>query len=191
MKLANIGVSELAPGQVVELTGKDLANVKFVRSKLSEKVRKDGEEPLTYHHFSVASRGFTIDSNDQDSAELLMDAAKKKTIAVLTLEATEHQVEDTNDEGDPVGTFSMRKSFRFISVVTLEDYKAYSANAGAVAVEEAKYAPKGAAGLTAKEQQLAINDAVALGFANFLKTMQPNVIPAPVAAPVAATQGVA
>lgn len=184
MKLKKLGVAELTPGQVIEISGPELANVSFVRSKKSEKERKDGEEALTYHHFSVAGRSFTIDSNNQDAAEMLMDGAKKKNVAVLTLEATEHQVEDTDDEGNGLGTFTMRKSFRFVSVVSLEDYKAYSASAGVVAAEEAKYAPKGASatGLTAKEQQTAINDAVALGFANFLKTVQPNVVAAPTVA---------
>jgi hypothetical protein len=185
MKVVTLGIADLPKGSIVELKGKDLANVRFVRSKLSEKARKDGEDPLTYHHFSVAGRGFTIDSNDEESAEMLKDAAKRKSIAILTLEATEHLVEETDDNGDGMGTFITRKSFRFISVLSLEDFNAYAATEGQVLLTEAKYAPK-----ESTAPQAAIDKAVSKGFQALMAQLKNEPValpnpPAPVAEEVA------
>lgn len=173
MEVKDLGVNTLAKGTVVALKGTDLANITFVRSKLGA-ARKDELEPLTYYHFSVAGRSFTIASDDMDSVNMLMDKAQRKTIAVLTLEATERQVEVMDKDGEPTGEFTTRRDFRFVSVLNLEDYKAYSATAGEVATTDAKYAPK-ESGMKAAD----VNAAVAKGFEALLAKL--NI---PAAAPV-------
>lgn len=143
MQKKELSFDNLLPGEVVSLAGMDLAMVRFVREKKSEKERKDGLEPLTYYHFSIGGRGFTIDSNDMDSVELLRDKARRATVAQLMLEATEHQVAVLDDNLVPIeGQFDTRKSFRFISVVTTVDALAYVKNAGQLAKEQAIWEPK-------------------------------------------------
>lgn len=143
MEVLQNSYADLSDGTVVELMGKDLAMIRFVRERKSDKERKDGEAARTYYHFSIGGRGFTIDETDMDSVNLLRDKVQKKTVASLMLEATTHQVPKLDDDLQPIdGEFELRKSFRFVSIVTAEDAIAYAKNAGQVKQEEAKWAPK-------------------------------------------------
>lgn len=138
MKVVQIGYNNLEKGTVIEMSGAELAHVRWVRTTMGAP-RKDEKEPLNYEHFSVAGRSFTIDSNDQATADLLKNAATRSQVGILTLEATEFETPELDDDGNETETMVTRKAFRFISAITATDAVAYAKNAGQIAQEEAKW----------------------------------------------------
>lgn len=180
MKVVENGYANLPVGTVVEVMGKDLAMIRFVREKKSEKERKDGEPPRTYYHFSIGGRSFTIDDSDMDSVNLLRDKAQKRNIASIMLEATEHQVPILDEDLQPTGDYETRKSFRFVSIVTTEDAKAYAKSAGEVAQEEAKWAPK-----ASTVSQADLSKAIAAALATALPAAFAAYVPKPAPVPAA------
>jgi hypothetical protein len=185
MKVVENGYANLPVGTVVEVMGKDLAMVRFVREKkpaADAPNRKDGEAARTYFHFSVGGRGFTIDESDMDSVNLLRDKAQKRNVASLILEATEHNVPILDEDLQPTGDFESRKSFRFVSIVTAEDAKAYAKTAGEVAQEEAKWAPKTTT-VSQADLSKAIAGALAVALPAAFAAYAPKPAPAPAAVP--------
>lgn len=185
MKVVENGYANLPKGTVVEITGKELATVRFVREKKPKEDapdRKDGEPARTYYHFTIGGRGFTIDETDMDSVNLLRDKAQKRTVASLMLEATEHDVPMLDEDLQPTGEHETRKSFRFVSIVTADDAVAYAKNEGLVKQEEAKWAPK-----DNTVSDVKLSNMIASALANVLpaaiKAAQPVVAPAEVVEP--------
>lgn len=142
MKEFLLNIAALATGSIITINGMNLANVRYVGEKKSEKERKDGKEALTYYQFAIGGRSFTIDSNDMDSVELLRDKAKRATVGQLTLEATEFDVPVLDADGNPTGDSDKRQAFRFMSVITAADAIALVRSAGQIAKEESQWTPK-------------------------------------------------
>lgn len=181
----------LPDGAIIELKGKDIAMVRWVRDmKPAEDApqRKDGTPARGYSHFAVGGRGFTIDDQSQDDIDVLKDKNKRKTLSSIILEASSYDAPVLGEDLQPIEGETERKlSFRFVTLVTAEDAKAYVKTEGEVAQEEAKWAPKVAApaggGLTEAKLGGIMENAFANVMKQFMAMQAPAAAPAP--APVA------
>jgi hypothetical protein len=181
MRVLENGYANLPNGTIIELSGKSLADIVHVRTRaLKEGANVDAKN---YDQFSVGGRSFTIQDSDAESIELLKDKTKRKTLASVKLEATSYDrpVLDAETQ-EPTGETMTVKSFRFVSLSTLDDAMAYIKSEGTLAQEETKWAPKAAA-----VSQANIDAAVNKSMNKFMDTFLAK-FPAPAAAPVAAAE---
>lgn len=186
MELIALGYDELLPGQTVDLRGEDLADIAFVKTKdikwLVGDERRNGA--TKYSQFSVGSRSFTIQDTHQDIIDLLMKQEDRMKIMKVRLTATEYIKDVTDpDTGDPTGEKIPVRSFKFVSLTTLDAAFSYLANEGKYAAEKAKYAPKST--LSQGDLDKAVAKAVNAGMASFADKWAARFGTAPVAAPVA------
>ena len=178
MKVLENAYSQLPNGTIIELSGKSLSDIVWVRTRdLKEGAKVDA---TAYDQFSVGGRSFTIQNSDQESIDLLKDKTKRKTLASVKLEATSYDRPELDSEtGEPTGNVTNVSAFRFISCTTVDDAKAYIASEGAVAQEEKKWAP------SAPVTQGAIDKAVDASMNKFMAAYTARLAAQPAPAPAA------
>lgn len=178
MKVLENGYASLPNGTIIELSGKSLSDIVFVRERAIKQGANVGA--TNYSHFSVGGRSFTIQDTDSESIELLKDKAKRKTLASVKLEATSYEKPVLDENQEPTGETMVVKSFRFISATTTDDAIAYIRSEGSVAKEEQTWAPK-----TASVSQSNIDAAVDKGMNKFMEAFMAKFAPAQPAPAVA------
>ncbi len=186
MEILQNNITTLPEGTLIELKGKDLATIRWVKDVVpadDAPNRADGSPARGYTHFAIGGRGFTIDDQSADDIAMLKDKVARKQVASVMLTATVYKAAVLDEDRNPTDEFIERNAFRFEALITNEDAKAYAKSAGEVAQVEAQYAPKPAA------QQAVTDERLGKLIGNQLTALLPGLlqahIPAPVVAPVA------
>lgn len=174
MKVLENSYAVLPNGAIVELTGRSLNDITYIRERdINWQVEEDRRNDATkYAQFSVGGRSFTIQNNNEDVIALLKDKAKRITLASVKLEASEYNRAVLDPEtNEPTGETMTVKSFRFISATTVDDAMAFAKSEGAVAQEEAKWAPK-TASVSQANIDAAVNKSMDAFLAKFMEAQK-------------------
>ena len=181
--------SNLPAGTVIEVSGKDLSGIVFINQKSisAEAIERGRTEAVERAQFTLGGRSFTIMATEAnlEVIAMLRDAKARRTISSIELEATEFKrpVFD-EDTAEATGEFTIGKSFRFLSLTTVDDVLAHTKNEGMISQEQQKYAPKATISTSEMEKRIAAN--VTGSMREFLQHLQ-NAKPVPAPAPAAET----
>ena len=126
----SFGVNDIPNGSVVVVMGIGLRAIHHIRDGVkkvkgnNESILINPEAPVkeianpNFSQFSIGGRSFTVDI---ESDAKLLKAKTGSTVAQVHLTATEHEVDELNEDGQPTGVKISRKSFRYDFLVEVKD----------------------------------------------------------------------